>query len=293
MTAGGYTLGITNQMSTDTRSKQWVFTWNNYTDLEYESLAAVDCVYMVVGKEVAPETGTQHLQGYIVLKSLKSLKQMKKLMTDAVHWDIAHGNASQNFGYCSKDGDFVEYGERPANPGRKKGEQADKWKKVLEAARAGEEQEDPQVEFLHGKTCKWHREQALLKRQCSDTEDKHLWYWGETGTGKSRKAREENPDAYLKMCNKWWDGYEDHEVVLIEDFDQAHSVLGHHMKIWSDRYPFLAEIKGGSRKIRPRLVIVTSNWHPRDIWSDSRTLGPIERRFECVEFKRLEQFDNT
>eukprot|EP00965_Chrysotila_dentata_P098512 3256166-Pleurochrysis_carterae.AAC.1 len=89
------------------------------------------------------------------------------------------------------------------------------------------------------------------------------------------------------MCNKWWDGYVDHDVCLIEDFDKAHNVLGHHMKIWADRYPFMAEIKGSAIKIRPRLVIVTSNYHPSHIWQDDTTLGPIMRRFKCVEFKAL------
>jgi hypothetical protein len=111
----------------------------------------------------------------------------------------------------------------------------------------------------------------------------NYWVWGPTGTGKSRSVRAEyGDDLYAKSCNKWWDGYSDHENVLIDDFDKNHSVLGHHLKIWADHYAFNAEVKGCSMSIRPRRIIVTSNYHPRDIWDDETTYGPIERRFKVI-----------
>ena len=59
------------------------------------------------------------------------------------------------------------------------------------------------------------------------------------------------------------------------------------MKRWSDRYPFPAAIKGGYLKIRPKKIVVTSQYLPEDIWDDKETLEAINRRFKIVHFSQF------
>lgn len=54
------------------------------------------------------------------------------------------------------------------------------------------------------------------------------------------------------------------------------------MKRWADHYKFTAEVKGGATNLRPKRIVVTSNYHPRDIFEDPLVLAAIERRFDII-----------
>lgn len=283
------------------RYRGYVFTHNNYVDTLVED--GLECKYIVYGKEVG-ENGTPHLQGFVYFFSGITVSAARKKLVGS-HVEIADDIGSAIL-YCKKgeqtkdewkkyhesgpnygkNAVVVERGVKPATQEEKGEKGKEYWENVMKKIEEGKEDElDARLRFSHAKTIDYLINKK--KRKLEDTEERHQWYYGTTGTGKSRTARRENPDAYLKMCNKWWDLYNDEPVVIIEDFDKEHKVLCHHLKIWSDRYPFLAEVKGGARKIRPKKIIVTSNWHPNEIWDDAKDLEPIMRRFGIREFKKV------
>lgn len=91
----------------------WIFTLNNYTDEDVERIHQnfpEHYKYVIFGKEIAPTTGTPHLQGYLQLVSRRRLTGMKKLMPRA-NLQEAKGSAAQNLKYCSKDANVTELGE--------------------------------------------------------------------------------------------------------------------------------------------------------------------------------------
>lgn len=68
--------------------------------------------------------------------------------------------------------------------------------------------------------------------------------------------------------------------------------MGEFLKIWADRYKFRTEEKGSSLVIRPERIIVTSNYHPKDIWPQHEILEPLRRRFQIIEIQKLNVADD-
>lgn len=67
-------------------------------------------LYGVFGHEVCPNTQKVHLQGYIYLKRKLRFHSLHKLFPKA-HFEPAKLDPCANFIYCTKDGNFVSYGD--------------------------------------------------------------------------------------------------------------------------------------------------------------------------------------
>jgi len=94
------------------------------------------------------------------------------------------------------------------------------------------------------------------------------WYYGPTGTGKSRAANVEAPHAYWKSpVDKWWDGYSGQEDVIVDDYRRDLCTFATLLRLF-DRYPLRVEYKGGSCEFRSKRIFITSPKSPKDTWTE-------------------------
>jgi len=265
-------------------SRSWCYTLNNYTPEDQVHLQAIACKYHVYGKEVG-DSGTPHLQGTIIWKNAISFKSALKKLTHSSPPHIEACKAPcKSVEYCKKDDDFWEQGTPPKAPAEGGQMEKDRHKRAREQAMAGDiEDIDADLYLRYYSTLKKIKEDHMPKPDPQATFDFH-WYVGPSGSGKSRRAHEENPDAYLKATNKWWDGYQPGQTVIIDEWDPNHVVLASHLKKWADHHPFCAEVKGGTRNLRPPKLIITSNYSMEECFPDNKDLLPMQRRFKVTRF---------
>lgn len=264
------------------RSRQFIFTWNNYDDASLLHLDSLPTQYLCYGKELAPTTGTPHLQGYLRFTNPRSLLAIRSQLP-GVDVRIARGTPEQCIAYCSKDGNFTEKGARPVSSVSKGDKERDRWATALGQARTGDiENIDPQILIGHYSSIRRIHSDFRPSPMASDTLT-NIWIVGKSGCGKSRSVRERYPGIYPKPLNKWWDVYSGEPEFLLDDVDPGHGVwLGSFLKIWSDHYPFVAEIKGRSQKIRPSVCCVTSQYTISEVFTDARIVEAITRRFRVI-----------
>lgn len=253
------------EFKTGTRSRGWVFTINNYTEDEIETVKSLTrgSVYVIAGFEVGKKTGTPHIQGYVYYTNARSYSAMKDRIGRS--WiKAAKGTGVQNQAYCSKQGDvFVEHGVPP-----KQGERTD-IEAVYDQLRDGASMRTI-LEGDNNLQCLQIAEKYLkYKEEERDFVTEIKVYWGPPGAGKTRAAREWlGEDTYTcnRTTSKFWDGYDAHQGVLIDDFRSDWCKFVELLGI-TDRYAYRVEVKGGARQLRARKIAITSPFHPRDWFS--------------------------
>lgn len=261
------------------RVRNFCFTFNNYTFDSEELLKQwliANTKYAIFGHEIAPTTGTPHLQGYMNVIKQMTIKALQKKLPIKMAVIISNGTAKQNFDYCTKSdpsnyweyGDIDTVGQGRRNDLKEPAEKLLNKRPLIEVAL-----EHPEVYI------KYHRGLEKLVKLISPPppEDRDITvsvFWGPGGTGKTRAAvewaRRLNYDYFFAINpqagNQWWDTYQYQQLLIIDDFYGW--INPHYLFRILDRYPVLLPIKGDHVHARWTHVIVTSNVEPARFYRD-------------------------
>lgn len=258
------------------QSRNWIFTLNNPEDGDLERILNLEqWRYIVIGREVG-EQGTPHLQGYGVFRSNQRQNAVRSLLPRA-HVEIRRGTHQQAKDYAIKDGDFEERGDEP-----RQGRRND-----LQAVKTALESGEPLryiAEHHFSNFVRYARGISAYKSMLSiprDFKTEVRVYWGVPGTGKTRLSFEQASNPWFWGGDNWFDGYDEHEHAIMDDFRGSCMKPSMLLKIM-DRYPMRVPVKGGFVNWRPRILWITSNVNPRDWYPniDSQTVQAILRRID-------------
>lgn len=276
----------------DKRVRDVCFTLNNYTEGEYDAIYTTlpsHVSYAIVGKETG-HSGTPHLQGYLSFKSAKTFTAIKKLIGNRCHIEARKGTPQQAYEYCMKDNDYYEIGERPKGQGKRTDledikeviKETNKMSEVVMVAKSY------QAVKMAEQILKYHEAPRTWKPRVE-------WYCGSTGCGKSKLAYEKlGYDCYTCLSTgRWFDGYDAHDRVLIDDMRKDFMKF-HDLLRLLDRNPMRVETKGGTRQMLAKHIIITSPYHPSDLYKTREDVNQLLRRIDdIIDFDLRKRFNEV
>lgn len=238
--------------------------------------------YLAYGKEICPTTNKHHWQGFVYWKNGHTIKSTSKWFNNA-HVEHCIGSLESNEKYCSKEGEYTTFGEKP-----KQGKRTDLIEikdKLLDGSLSVIEirATEPIVYHQYGRLLERLEDDRLLTlRRSWRTEG--FWFWGKTNTGKTHHAvgTHDLNDIYFWTAEdgKWFDGYIGQSVVILDDFrgELQYQTL---LKM-CDKWPFSVPRRGRSPyPFLAKRVYVTAPCRPEHYYvcNDKDSIDQLLRRF--------------
>lgn len=255
--------------------------------------------YVVWQKEQCPDTGRQHLQGYIELLRSSKMATVKNYFNDpTIHLEARSGNQDQAIAYCTKEDTRIEgpweLGTKASGGSQSKRNDLTTFRDSIRSGQTDEQLLDnyPGEYARYPKFVQTVR-QTTKRAQATSREVQCFILWGETGCGKTRFVYDKHgyQDVFKldlgDATTLWFDGYEDQPILLLDDF--YGSIKYHTLLNYLDRYPVRLPIKGTHGYAAWHTVYITSNKSPEEWYLKSHGLGippALDRRitgiYHCI-----------
>ncbi len=279
--------------------KNYVFTLNNWTvdnDENLRNYYEQTCSFIIFGKEIAPTTGTPHLQGYIQLEKRTRLKTILKWWKNTIHGaphiERAKGSAKQNEVYCGKTDKIPFVGGTASAQGKRTDVEAflaaaqtettldliadfpleyAKWNNAAREAKKERQKADHladlKAEFLHSELREW--QERILKRILNQSDRTVLWVWeSEGGKGKTYLAKYlvAKEDAFYVRNGKSSDiayAY-NYEPMVVFDFTRTKEGCVNYeiIEAFKDGMIFSPKYQSTQKVFTPPKVVCFANWLP-------------------------------
>lgn len=265
-----------------TKSRAWFMTINNPTKDDFKRFAADEFEFCTLQMEVGQKL-TAHIHATIYYKNAR-VCPVKKYPRAKI--ELPRESLKACIKYCRKEKTRIlgpwTFGEEP-----KQGERKD-LNVLRDRIMQGESVDDLMMEnpaafHEYGRTLNRIEEVRMMKTFRTER-TLCLWYWGETGTGKSFRAFTKfSPITHYRYPydNGWWDNYRQQPVVILNEFRGDTHIPFYTMLELLDETPM--DVKRRHRPPMPftsRLVIVTSPLPPEKVF------GRVDKDDNFDQFKR-------
>lgn len=246
--------------------------------------------YMVISLEEHNTTEGKHIHCYVEFEQAFETHDARCFDISGKHPNIETVTKTpyKTVAYVMKDGNYIEYRpeNRPECPFNKMTKrEKNEWLRthdLLEAVSEGA------ISLLSLKSLQQnvqiYKDLARKKETRLDLQIK--WFYGETGTGKTRTAIQECMEKYGDYWKwngtfQWFDGYTGQKAVIIDDFRRQEVKFNFMLQLF-DIYPMKVPIKGGFVDWVPELIIVTCPVDSREAWQWRDKDGEVQD-WDCIE----------
>lgn len=269
------------------RGKKFLLTWPQANGLDFQDIWKVikangEFTYCVVSKEDHQDEGIHYHAAVFYVGELYSTDNCW-----CIHWDspsdtdldkewrcnvqsIGNSNADKerSIAYVKKDGNWQEEGERPCIT-----KKMDRRRKIEFVQEHSYKECILSGEFSFSELAKIPALKAELMQHRDNRERIVMWFHGETGSGKTKRAWELALESY-DMDDIWIgtgnlrdfkNGYKGQRCVILDDFRNG-DIKFNELLALTDRYPCYVNVKGSYVPWKADLIIITSPDPPQDVF---------------------------
>lgn len=252
--------------------------------------------YLVQQEEICPTTQREHWQGLVVFEGRQRVSALKKLLSTA-HWEPMRGSLQEAASYCydaskrAPGGLLLEDGIKPVCGDEARGNATrERYKLAYDLAKEGAfEKIEPSMMVRHmPNLLRIHNFFGVRPSDLNQQTCPGVWIHGLAGSGKTTLCAAW-PHYKKDPRHKWFDSYQREQMVVVDDMSPYHIAQTDILKQLGHQFAFQAEIKGATIWLRPKAVIVTSQYTLDQIWEkDPESCAAIRRRYAvfCLPLQR-------